>query len=285
MALKIRSFEEVVSPYRGIFFDSYGVLKNYQGQIEGMAESLRQLEAAGKTMFVLTNDASRSPAQLAAGFHQIGLTSIQADQIISSGMLAREYLRHKIRKGRIAYLGTDHSAHYLADLGLAVVSIADLDLSDCKDVSALVLLDDEGFDWSRDLHKALNLLRRYNVPAVVANTDETYPVAPNEVNIAIGGIADMLEAITNKQFIRFGKPDSQIFTFAFEHMQQVASIERHQILMVGDTLHTDILGGNKYGLDTALVLTGNTAPDQVRFQIRAKGIQPTYICPSAAMGR
>lgn len=283
MSVKTRSFFNVVKKYRGVFFDSYGVLKNYHGQIEGMAETLLALEAMGKAIFVLTNDASRSPQQLAASFHRIGLHSIEADQIISSGMLAREYLRHKVRKGMVAYLGTPDSAHYLADLGLDLISIADLDLAQGKEVSALVLLDDEGFDWNRDLHKALNLLRRYNVPAVVANTDETYPVAPNEVNIAIGGIADMLEAITNKRFIRFGKPDSQIFTFALQQMQRVAKIDRHHILMVGDTLHTDILGGNKYGLDTALVLTGNTLTEQVRFQIRAKGIRPTYICQSAAL--
>jgi HAD superfamily hydrolase (TIGR01450 family) len=283
MSVKTRSFASVVKKYQGIFFDSYGVLKNYHGQIEGMAETLEALEAMGKTIFVLTNDASRSPQQLAQSFHRIGLHSLEADQIISSGMLAREYLRHKVRKGMVAYLGTASSAHYLTDLGLDLVSITDLDLARGKEVSALVLLDDEGFDWNHDLHKALNLLRRYNVPAVVANTDETYPAAPNEVHIAIGGIADMLEAITNKRFIRFGKPDSQIFTFALQQMQQVAKIDLHHILMVGDTLHTDILGGNKYGLDTALVLTGNTLPEQARFEIRAKGIRPTYICRSAAL--
>lgn len=283
MSLKIRSFAKIISKYQGIFFDSYGVLKNYHGQIEGMAETLATLEAQGKVIFVLTNDASRSPQQLAESFARIGLDCLGADRIISSGMLAREYLRHKVRRGRVAYLGTDSSAHYLRDLGLTTISVAELDLAHCKDVAAMVLLDDEGFDWNRDLHKALNLLRRYNVPAVVANTDETYPVAPNEVNIAIGGIADMLEAITNKRFIRFGKPDSQIFTFAYERMQQVAKIDRHHILMVGDTLHTDILGGNKYGLDTALVLTGNTLPEQARFQIRANGIRPTYICESAVI--
>lgn len=53
--------------------------------------------------------------------------------------------------------------------------------------------------------------------------------------------------------------------------------------MVGDTLHTDILGGNKFGLDTALVLTGNTQAEDAEVRIRSTGIIPTYICVSAVV--
>ena len=50
--------------------------------------------------------------------------------------------------------------------------------------------------------------------------------------------------------------------------------------MVGDTLETDILGANTFGLDTALVLSGNTRPEQAMMQIESKGITPTYLCES-----
>ena len=53
--------------------------------------------------------------------------------------------------------------------------------------------------------------------------------------------------------------------------------------MVGDTLTTDIIGANKFGLDSALVLTGNTIPDQSEFLIKSSGIIPNYICDSIAI--
>jgi len=53
--------------------------------------------------------------------------------------------------------------------------------------------------------------------------------------------------------------------------------------MVGDTLYTDIIGGNKFGLDTALVLSGNTLPDMASIRIGSSGIIPTYVCDSAVV--
>jgi ribonucleotide monophosphatase NagD (HAD superfamily) len=50
--------------------------------------------------------------------------------------------------------------------------------------------------------------------------------------------------------------------------------------MVGDTLETDIQGANTFGLDTALVLSGNTQPEQAAVQIQAKVIIPTDLCES-----
>jgi ribonucleotide monophosphatase NagD (HAD superfamily) len=117
----------------------------------------------------------------------------------------------------------------------------------------------------------------------VANTDHAYPLSVHDVSIAIGGIASMIENIVGKEFIRFGKPDSQMFMFAYDLIREYRTINKQEIVMVGDTLHTDILGGNKFGLDTVLVLTGNTLPNDVETRITATGIVPTYICDSAVV--
>ena len=75
-----------------------------------------------------------------------------------------------------------------------------------------------------------------------------------------------------------------MFLLAYERaMVDVPDIKRKEILMVGDTLFTDIIGGNKFGLDTALVLSGNTLPDNAKIKIGSSGIIPTYICDSAAI--
>ncbi len=281
--METTDFFEVAKRYKVLFFDAYGVLKNSRGILEGIDRTFDFLIESDIDFYIVTNDASRSPQRLAAAYIEQGLAMVDADRIISSGMLATEYLRLKVKTGSVAYLGTEASAHYLQEVGLDTLSIADVDLDQCEDINALVFLDDEGFDWNRDINKIVNLLRQRNIPAIVANTDRSYPVSGKEVAVAIGGVADMVEAITGRQFIKFGKPDAQMFIFAYDYSQRAQKVGKEQILMVGDTLTTDILGGNKFGIDTALVLSGNTLRESAAEQIHATGIIPDYICESAVI--
>jgi len=278
--MHIDSFKKIVKNYKVVFFDAFGVLKNSSGLIPDIGKTLAYLKAHGIRFYVLTNDASRSPQELAESYIRQGVDDITPELIISSGMLARDFLQHKVKDGRVAYLGTEKSAVYLEALGLKTVPIATLDLQHKKmeEINALVMLDDEGYDWNHDLNKTINLLRRRNVPVVVANTDMTYPVSKSEVALAIGAIADLIEKVVGKTFIRFGKPDAQMFNFAFEHINKEDAFLKKDILMVGDTLHTDIIGANKFGIDTVLVLSGNTIPDQANFLIKTTGIVPDFIC-------
>ncbi len=273
-------FSSLIEPYKVIFFDAYGVLKNARGVMQGVPDLLSWLIRQGKDLYVITNDASKSPTQMAAAYtHPDHGILIPASKNISSGLLAKDFLRSKVRSGRVVYLGKPASAFYIESAGLTPVHI-----SACRnheDIAAIALLDDEGFDWFRDINMTLNLMRRVSAPVVVANPDLAYPVNDQEVGLAVGSLASMLERIVGKSFIRFGKPDTMMFSHAFACAHDNwPDLKKSDILMVGDTLETDILGANTFGLDTALVLSGNTRPDQAELMIQARGIMPTYLCES-----
>ncbi|MEM8528098.1 MAG: HAD-IIA family hydrolase [Bacteroidota bacterium] len=278
--MQISSFLEIAQQFKVVFLDSYGVIKNYKGLITGVGKTVEQLRSSGILIRVLTNDASRSPKRQMEKFHKLGLKSIQPEDIITSGMMAKHFLESKVTTGKVAYLGTPASAQYIIDAKLKAIHISQVNLEQLEEIAAFVFLDDEGFDWNFDINTAVNLLRRKNIPVIVANSDRLYPVAKNDVSIATGGIAQLVESILNRKFIQFGKPDSQMFMYAFEQINQLGDFRKQDILMVGDTLHTDILGGNKFGIQTALVLTGNTQERRAEVLIRASGIIPDFICES-----
>ena len=278
--MQIHSFLSIVKKYKVVFFDSYGVLKNHKGLIPNVQGTLNFLKKENIIFRILTNDASRGQVRLANAFTKMGIKNIEAEQIITSGIMAKHFLENKIKNAKVAYLGTKNAADYILEAQLEPIAVSDIDLNQIDDIAALVFLDDEGFDWNTDISKTVNLLRKANIPAIVANSDKLYPVAKNDVAIATGGVAQLVESILGRKFIQFGKPDSQMFMYAFEQINQVGQFSKQDILMVGDTLHTDILGGNKFGLDTALVLTGNTRAKNVDLKIRSSGIIPDYICES-----
>lgn len=283
--MRTRSFRSVVRNYKAVFFDAFGVLKNHKGLISGIEQTFRYLEKKGIPYYVLTNDSSRSPDNLAYWYQARGLNCITTDKILSSGMLAMEFFKTKVSNGNaVAYLGTKNSAHYIETAGLKTVSINDLEMDNIDHIESFAFLDDEGFDWNYDINKTINLLRKKNMSVVVANTDINYPVNKNDISVAIGGLADMVEKILGKRFIRFGKPDAQMFLLAYERaLIDIPEIKRKEILMVGDTLYTDIIGGNKFGLDTALVMSGNTLPEMAKIKISSSGIIPTYVCETAVI--
>ena len=106
---RIDNFKSVIDKYEIIFFDAFGVIKTYQGLVPGIERTFAYLEEQNKEYYIVTNDASRSPAQLAESYHRKGLNAITADRIISSGMLTKEYLDLKVNDGIVAYLGTPES--------------------------------------------------------------------------------------------------------------------------------------------------------------------------------
>ncbi len=276
------SFLEIINNYAVVFLDSYGVVKNHRGLIDGVPETIEEIRHQNKPLRILTNDASRSQSQQAEGFHRLGLTSIREEEIITSGMMARQFLTLKKPQGLIAYLGTMAASKYILDAGLSTIPMCEVNVDNMGAIEAMVFLDDEGFDWNEDINNTLNLLRHRNIPTIVANSDSIYPVSKNDVSIATGGIAKLVEIVLGREFIHFGKPDSQMFMYAFEHVNQGGQYRRSDILMVGDTLHTDILGGNKFGLATVLVLSGNTRGDKYDLMIKSSGIIPDYVCTSIA---
>ncbi|MCX8211676.1 MAG: HAD-IIA family hydrolase [Lewinella sp.] len=277
--MQISRFSDIAKGFPVIFFDSYGVLRNHNGLIPGAIECVERIRAQGVHIRVLTNNAARSPASAAARLEYYGLPGIPAEEIITSGATTRHFLEQKIRSGKIAYLGTADAAEYIIGAGLEAVPITEVDFDKLDEIKGIAFLDDEGYDFNKDINLTINLLRRRLVPVVVANTDLLYPVDKENVALATGSVARLAEYVLGRQFAKFGKPASQMFQMGLDSVAQVfPEVSPRDILMVGDTLHTDILGGNSFGVSTALVLSGNTRADSVEMEIRTSGIIPDFLC-------
>jgi len=64
-----------------------------------------------------------------------------------------------------------------------------------------------------------------------------------------------------------GKPNKWILDLA------IGDLDRNNVLIIGDRLDTDIALGNNAGVDTLLVLTGASKPDD----LESSEYMPTYV--------
>ncbi len=78
-------------------------------------------------------------------------------------------------------------------------------------------------------------------------------------------LAPYIEAAIISEEIGVAKPDPRIFELAFEQMRHP---DRNKVLMIGDSLTSDIQGGCNYGIDTCW-FNPNDAKNTISFQ-------PTY---------
>ena len=279
--MEIVKFKELVQQYKVVFFDAYGVLKKHDGMISGVKEMLDFLKESGIEFYIITNDASRSPELLAKVYHEAGVNIVKAENLVSSAMMSMDFMQKNIHPGStIAYLGRTTSEFFIKGADLVPVRIEEVKPEEYSNLGGIVLFDDGGYDFHPAINKTLNVIRGTDVPVVVANPDLIYPVSGGETALAIGSIANMFEAVADRKFFRFGKPDVSVFELAFKMVNKHHKISKREVLMVGDTLATDIIGGNNFGIDTALVLSGSTVPKQAEQMIKDTGIRPTHICNS-----
>jgi len=114
-------------------------------------------------------------------------------------------------------------------------------------------------------------------PVLVGNPDLVAPW-PEKLSIEPGSYAHDLQdhEVAVPEF--YGKPFDNAFAIVRETLQGIAP---ERIAMVGDTLHTDILGGAQTGWKTVLITGHGLLRDQdVEAAIQRSGIRPDYIVPT-----
>lgn len=249
--------------------DAFGVLNVGETVIPGVPDQVARLRAAGKRVLVVSNAASIDKTELMANYAGLGY-DFSADDIVTS----RDTLSARMDGKRSRHWGVMASASAsLADLELAHAELLAEDPRAYRDCDAVLLIGTG--DWT-DARQTLleDALRHVTKPVLVANPDI---VAPRESGFSVepGHVAHRLADALGVAPTFYGKPFSNIFDLAFERLGHV---HKSRVVMVGDSLHTDILGARAYGIASALVQGyGFFAGGDARAAIERTGITPDYV--------
>lgn len=129
--------------------------------------------------------------------------------------------------------------------------------------------------WTEERQSLLEqALRKRPRPVLVGNPDI---IAPREAGFSVepGHFAHRLADHTGITPEFYGKPFPDIFDLAFLRLDHV---DRSRVVMVGDSLHTDILGARNVGIGSALIASyGFFAGQDAEKAAVIAGIIPDFI--------
>lgn len=244
-----------------VFADLDGVIYRGPHAIPHAVESINAI--AGARVGYITNNASRTDASVATHLSELGLT-VAPEDVVTSPQAAMTVLSELVPAGStILVVGGDGLTSELERAGFVVTRSA-------EDSPAAVI---QGFapdvGWTQLAEAAFALQAGgESMPWVATNTDWTIPQARGTAP-GNGTLVSAVHTAVGRLPVVAGKPEIPIFTEA------VTRFSATNALMIGDRLDTDILGANRSGIPSVLVLTGI---DQAK-QVLAAAVKerPTYI--------
>ncbi|MGI9480566.1 MAG: HAD-IIA family hydrolase [Hyphomicrobiaceae bacterium] len=253
-------------------FDSFGVLNVGEQPIAGARERLLDLRRRGKRVAVLTNAATGPLAGLVEKYRKLGF-GFERREIISS----RELLATAVAQfdPTMTWGIAAPPASEVDEFGLKAI-LLDPDDGSVSRADGFILLSSQ--TWSPELQACLTIaLCDRPRQLLVGNPDLA---APREAGFSVepGTYAHEIAENCNVEPTFYGKPFANAFEEAVARFGE--DVPRGRIAMVGDTLHTDILGGAAAGLATILVTDNGVLRDlDLQQCLDASGIVPDYVVP------
>ena len=237
---------------KAILFDIDGVMYRGTEALPGANELLTFLAERRIAYACITNNASRTREQYADKLHHMGI-QVPAERIITSATATSVWLRARAQRGTTVYaIGMEGLREALFADGYFV----EQDPAPGEHADYVVVGAD--FEVTYAKLKTACLSIRAGSTFIGTNPDTTFP---SEVGIVpgVGALIVALEAATDRKATIIGKPQTAMFEAALSML----GVTPGEALMVGDRLDTDILGAQRAGIPSAMVLTGVSTRDDL----------------------
>ena len=237
---------DLVDQVDAFIFDGYGVINVGDGPIAGINEVFAVAEQKGVPIIVLTNGASYGAARAWQKYVSWGLP-IAESHVVSS----RDALEAALapRAGQLAYGSLSAASQPLGYEG----ELRYGDAGFFEQAEEFVFLGTIG--WTMADQQLLEAaLQRKGRAIHIANPDVASPQTEG-ISAEPGYWAVRAIQQTGAAVSWYGKPHEAAFAMAFARLEVVTGrrFEKGRVAMVGDSLHTDIIGAAAFGLRTVLL--------------------------------
>jgi HAD superfamily hydrolase (TIGR01450 family) len=252
--------DSLATAYDLLMFDLDGVVYVEGHAVAHAADSIAAARGVGAHVAFVTNNAARTPDQVAEHLGELGIDASGADVVTSSQAAAR-LLRERFGAGaQVAVLGAVGLEAALRDAGLEPVPVGD------ERAVAIVSGYAPEVRW-KVIMRAATLIRG-GLPWTATNTDLSLPTADG-LAPGHGRLVRLISEFAEVEPEVAGKPARPLLD---ETRRRVGG---DRPLMVGDRLDTDIEGARAAEVDSLLVMTGVTSLTDL--VAATPELRPTYL--------
>lgn len=274
---------ETLRRYPVIISDVWGVVHDGLTAHPAACEALRRARAEGACVVLLSNFPGSS-ARAARVLDQKGVPRDAWDGLVTSGDITR---RRLIESGvsRVFHIGSHGDDEIYDGLDIALVGEAEAEMAVATE------LRDYYTETPEDYRPLLARLAARGLPFLCGNPDFVVHVGEDLLPCA-GALALIYEELGGVAFWA-GKPHRPAFEAALAEASRLrgkAIAPQERVLMIGDTVRTDLAGAAACGLDALFVIGGvhrdETMPGGVVDESRVRslcaeaGLEPVAATPS-----
>jgi HAD superfamily hydrolase (TIGR01450 family) len=238
--------------YAAYVFDLDGTIYLGDDALPGAARLIAALRARGAAVRFVSNNPTRDPRQYAAKLTDLGIPTPVEEIVNTTVTTTRWLLEH--HPGAVVFPIAE--AALVDALAAAGIRMSD----DPAEIDVVVSSYDRAFDY-RKLQIAFDAIWLHRRAILVATNPDRYcPLPGGRGEPDAAAVTAAIEACTQTTCVAtLGKPDPAMLEVALAGLG-VAPVD---CLVVGDRLATDIRMGRDAGMPTALVLTGDTQPEEL----------------------
>jgi phospholysine phosphohistidine inorganic pyrophosphate phosphatase len=228
---------------QGILFDLDGVLYNSEEPIDGAADVVGWVKEKGIPHLYVTNTTSRGRSALVEKLGRFGIVT-DPGRIMTPCVAAAEWMR-SCEAGRAALFVRPKTLEEFD----GVPRLAE----EAETGARYVIIGDLGDAWDfHTLNRAFRILHSTPDSKLVALGMTRYWHAHDGLRLDVAPFIAALEHATGRKALVFGKPATAFFNAAAEKLGLPAA----QIVMIGDSIETDVAGAQQAGMKGILVRTG-----------------------------
>lgn len=224
-----------------------GVIYRGSTLIPGASDFITRLRKHGIPFRFLTNNSQRARRDVALKLRRLGIEAHEGE-VFTCAMATARFLASQ-KPGGTAYVIGEHGlAAALHRNGYTVVD---------DDADFVVVGEGRTLTFEM-IERGVRLVEK-GARLIATNPDPNCPTDQG-IRPGCGAIVAMIERATGVQAFSVGKPSPIMMRAARKEM----GLRTDDVIMVGDTMETDILGAVQMGYRSVLVLSGGTRMENLK---------------------